>query len=211
MQRSADDGHYPDVTVSEATVELSDHALWSAAVESADAEAFAALYERHVDRVAVFVARRLGPGEVDDLIAEVFLQAWRQRDRIVVDPETGLLPWLIGVARNLVLVSHRRTGRDSRLVTRVVPAGDVPDPADEVADRDEALARGWLARQALDSLGAEDQAALELCLIGELTPSQAAIVLGMRASTVRSRLTRARRRLAAAYTTLDGNRGEDRG
>jgi len=207
VQRSGDDGHSEDVTVSEADVDVSDDVLWSRAVEHGDADAFAALYERHADRVATYVARRVGVEHVDDVVAEVFLEAWRQRDRIVVGQESGLLPWLIGVARNLVLVSYRRAGRDARLTTRVVPDGDVPDLADEVADRDEAELRGRQARAALSSLGAEDRAVLELCLVGELTPRQAAEVLGMGASTVRSRLTRARRRLAAAYEALGADGG----
>jgi len=211
VQRSSDNGHLPDVTVSEAQVDVSDVDLWELAVANSDADAFAALYERHVDRVASFVARRLVWGDLDDVTAEVFLATWRQRDRIVVDGESGLLPWLIGVARNMVLEAHRRSGRDARLATRVVPLLDGADPAQEVVDRDEALTRGRRARRALDALGEQDRVVLDLCLVGELTPSQAAVVLGMPASTVRSRLTRARRRLATAYTALEGDEGDRRG
>ena len=77
-----------------------------------------------------------------------------------------------------------------------------------VADRDEHEYRVALARTALESLSQDDQAVLELCLLGELSPTQASPVLGQPPSTVRSRLTRARRRLAAAYRGLDPEAGE---
>jgi RNA polymerase sigma-70 factor (ECF subfamily) len=182
-----------------------DHVLWRRASVDGDPDAFTALYDRHADRVATYVARRLGHDRADDVVAEVFLEAWRQRARIVVHEDGGLLPWLVGVARNLVLARYRRDVRDLRLVDRVEPPGVEPDPAQGVADRDEREQLGALARRALASLSEADQAVLELCLLGELTPTEAAPVLGQPASTVRSRLTRARRRLADAYADLSAS------
>lgn len=179
-----------------------DHVLWHRASVDGDPDAFGVLYERHVDRVATFVARRLGHDGVDDVVAEVFLEAWRQRARIEVAEEGGLLPWLMGVARNLVLARYRRDQRDLRLVEKADAPGVEPDPALDVADRDERERLGALARRALAALNEADQAVIELCLLGELTPTEAAPVLGQQASTVRSRLTRARRRLADAYADL---------
>jgi len=179
--------------------------LWRRASVDGDPDAFTALYDRHADRVATYVARRLGHDRADDVVAEVFLEAWRQRARIVVHEDGGLLPWLVGVARNLVLARYRRDVRDLRLVDRVEPPGVEPDPAQGVADRDEREQLGALARRALASLSEADQAVLELCLLGELTPTEAAPVLGQPASTVRSRLTRARRRLADAYADLSAS------
>jgi RNA polymerase sigma-70 factor (ECF subfamily) len=186
-----------------------DVALWERAVRAGDADAFEVLYDRHVDRVAGFVARRWGGPDVEDITAEVFLQAWRQRERIVVDSEAGLLPWLFGVARNLVREAHRGTGRRARLVDKLDPPTGVEDHAVGVADRDEHEFRVALARTALESLSEEDRAVLEMCLLGELTPTQASPVLGQAPSTVRSRLTRARRRLASAYRQLDAGAGGD--
>lgn len=152
MQRWGGEEHSPDVTVSEAAptavepaspafapdpaaagqARLSaaadaDVVLWGRAVLDGDADAFEVLYDRHVDRVAGFVARRWGGPDVEDITAEVFLQAWRQRERIVVDPEAGLLPWLFGVARNLVREAHRGTGRRARLVDKLDPPTGVED------------------------------------------------------------------------------------
>ncbi len=213
MQRWSSDGHSLDVTVSEAGVEVPavrvvpDSVLWARAVVG-DGDAFAALYDRHARRVAWFLARRVGAAAAEDLLAEVFLQAWRQRDRIVVEESAGLFPWLIGVARNLVLVAQRRSDRDSRLEERLPLPPDEPDLAEVVADRDETAYLTVLARRALESLGDEDRRVLELCVLAELTPAEVAPMLGQPASTVRSRLTRARRRLATAYDGLSGAGGE---
>ncbi len=211
VQRSGPEGHSPDVSLTEVAAAVSDRSLWLRATEHADGEAFAALYERHSRRVALFVSRRLSPAEAEDVTAEVFLAAWRQRDRIVVDAEAGLLPWLIAVARNQVMAAHRRAGRDQRLLGRVEAGAGEPDPADTVAEQDEAAILTAAARRALVSLSVDDQAVLELCLLGELTPTEASHVLGQPASTVRSRLTRARRRLAAAYDRMSTERGDRRG
>lgn len=214
VQREGSDGHSWDVTVSEAEQVVApaarvvpDSVLWAAAC-AGDGESFAVLYDRHGPRVSWFLARRVGAGAAEDLLAEVFLQAWRQRDRIVIHEDAGLFPWLVGVARNLALGAQRGLDRDARL-ERLVPApGDEPDLAERVVDRAETAYLSGLARRALESLGDEDREVLEMCVLAEITPSAASPILGQQPSTVRSRLTRARRRLSAAFDALVAEGGE---
>jgi len=67
---------------------------------------FAAIFDRHVDPVRRFVVRRLGVGRSDDVVSEVFRIAFEQRERF--DPAApSALPWLYGIAGNLVRREHR--------------------------------------------------------------------------------------------------------
>jgi RNA polymerase sigma-70 factor, ECF subfamily len=64
---------------------------------------FEALFRDHAGAVRVYAARRAGLGDADDVVAEVFVIAWRRIDDLPEDP----LPWLLGVARR-VLANRRR-------------------------------------------------------------------------------------------------------
>jgi DNA-directed RNA polymerase specialized sigma24 family protein len=52
-------------------------------------ERFEELYRAHAGAVRSYVARRIGPDEADDAVAEVFLVVWRRLDDVPIDP----LPW----------------------------------------------------------------------------------------------------------------------
>lgn len=70
---------------------------------------FAGLYERHGSAVRRYVARRVGSDAGEDLAAEVFVRAFRARERYRAERDTAL-PWLLGVA-NHVIADHRRAER----------------------------------------------------------------------------------------------------
>src|ERR1700678_1615150 len=72
-----------------------------------DPPAFAALYERHGQAVRHYVARRVGSEAGEDLAAEVFVRAFRTRERYRAERNSAL-PWLLGVA-NHVITEHRRS------------------------------------------------------------------------------------------------------
>ena len=70
---------------------------------------FGVVYGRHMSRVLSYLRRRLGDGVAEDLTAEVFARAFRARSGYGVQHETAL-PWLLGIASNLV-GDHRRAER----------------------------------------------------------------------------------------------------
>jgi hypothetical protein len=78
----------------------------------AEAEQFELLFVRHEPAIRRYVARRLGVDAADDVVAETFLLAFRQR----ADYDSargGVLAWLYGIATNLVQLPaprHRRLG-----------------------------------------------------------------------------------------------------
>jgi RNA polymerase sigma-70 factor (ECF subfamily) len=104
--------------------------------------------------------------------------------------------WLYGIARNVVSAEKRRHARELRANQRI--SGQRLLTADDVTRLEEridaeASARAWL--RAIDELPDGERAALELVALDELSPQDAADVLGIRLTAFRVRLHRARGRL----------------
>ena len=139
-----------------------------------DAEAqerLTGLWVDHHEQVTRFVARRVAPELVDDVVSEVFLVAWRRLDDVPADPR----PWLFGVARN-VLATHLRThGRWRALNVRVEQQPtSVREGADDVAaDRAD-------LRQAWELLSDGDREVIALVAWDGLTTVEAARELSRR-------------------------------
>jgi RNA polymerase sigma factor (sigma-70 family) len=176
-----------------------DAPLW-AALLGGDLDAFDALYDRHAEAVHRLLVRRVGAQDAPDLTAEVFTRAWAHRDRIRLADPGGLRPWLLGTALNVARTHTERAASAGRLTERLAHRSPLPDDsiAELIDTLDDAAALPH-AHTALASLSLEDQEVLTLCLLEGLTPTDAALALGQRPSSVRSRLTRARRRLTTAY------------
>lgn len=175
-----------------------DQQLWDASVEG-DAEAFGELFARHHNDVYSFCFRRVASWAVaEDLVSVVFLEAWRTRRRL--DLESGsLLPWLIGVATR-VTHRHRRTLFRYDAVLRRIPADSAPpEVGDVVAGKVDDERRMAAVLAAVATLPKREQDVIAVCVFGELDYAAAAVALGIPVGTVRSRLSRARKRLAARF------------
>ena len=170
---------------------MDDNQLWSR-VRDGDASAFAVLYERHGSAVYRFCFWRTAETALaEDLSAAVFLEAWAQRCR--VDLAAGsLLPWLLGVAHNLVRNHWRSARRRSAALSRLPPLRDAADLADDVAAKVDAERRMRAVRAALDRLPAREREVVEMCAWAGLSSAEAAVALGVPVGTVHSRLHRAR-------------------
>jgi RNA polymerase sigma-70 factor (ECF subfamily) len=149
---------------------------------------FSALYERHLDAVARYVARRVGVPAAEDLTAEVFVRAFRARARYRPERTTAL-PWLLGIASNVVADNRRAERRRLAALERLVA-----DAATHAPRSDNQLSADLVRR--LRSLPARDRDALLLVVWGELSYEEAAETLEVPIGTVRSRISRARARLA---------------
>ena len=128
--------------------------------------------------------------DVDDLVALTFLEAWRLRGRVrVVDG--SVLPWLLVTATN-VARNQRRAARRYRALLDRLPAGETaPDPATLLDETDVAAH--------FDRLPLADRQVLALCVVEGFSEKEAASALGVAPGTVKSRLSRARRRLADSF------------
>ncbi|GAA1975311.1 RNA polymerase sigma factor [Catenulispora subtropica] len=177
----------------------SDRELWARAVDG-DREAFGELFDRHATAVYNHLFRRTADwGEAEDLTSTVFLHAWRRRADVVLDRDSAL-PWLLGVANGTLSNTRRRLRRAQALVQRLViqdePRADA-DHADDVAARVDDQRRMSDVHRALARLPRHEREVVELCLWAGLDQRAAATALGVAVGTVKSRLSRARRRLSS--------------
>lgn len=132
--------------------------------------------------------RGLSGQDVDDLVAATYEVAWRRLERVPAGE--GTLPWLLAVALNHLRNRRRRLERDRRLVERL--------GAPEQASSSETGGYEWREiRHALDRLSRTDRELVLLVAWDELSPAQAAKVLGLSPGAARTRLHRARTRLGA--------------
>ena len=162
-------------------------------------ERFAVIFDRYFGQVHGYVARRLGTDVADDLAAETFLIAFRQRERF--DRRSGVVrAWLYGIATNLI----RRHRRDEVRAWRAAAKLPAPVPAgaheDRVAAQVTAQGASRELAAALAKLNAKDREVLLLVALGQLTYDEVADALGIAYGTVCSRLSRARRTVRAAVT-----------
>lgn len=175
-----------------------DRELWQRARDG-DGEAFGQLFDRHARAVYNHLFRRTANwSEAEDLTSAVFLQAWRSRAKVVIDRES-ILPWLLGVA-NHVLRNSRRAARRYRDALARIPAFPEPvlDHAEAVAAAVDDERRMAQVQQAVSRLPRPEREVVELCAWSGLDHKGAAVALGVPVGTVKSRMHRARRRLAAS-------------
>ncbi|MHB9856065.1 RNA polymerase sigma factor [Streptomyces krungchingensis] len=169
--------------------------------------AFEPLVDRHSAALHGYLVRR-APTAADDLLSEVWLQAYATRHTydIARGPARG---WLFGVARN-VLARHWQAV--SRAAGGPLPPYEtsVGDPWQAVDQRLDAAAVGTELRGALAGLPDQERELLLLVAWEQLTPTEAAAVVGIPAGTARSRLHRARARLrdGLSDTTLTNLTGD---
>ena len=124
----------------------------------------------------------------------VFLEAWRHRAAPVIGSDM-VLPWLYGVATNVLNNQRRSLRRQRAALQRVPDAGVTPDFADAAADRLDAEAQMRALLDAIADLSSRDQEVLALCCWQGLSYEETAVALAVPVGTVRSRLARARARV----------------
>jgi RNA polymerase sigma-70 factor (ECF subfamily) len=156
---------------------------------------FEALYREHAGAVRTYVRRRSAVEGADDVVAEVFLVAWRRLGDVPEDP----LPWLLGVARRILANRRRAASRHAALLDRIKF-----EPASAASVESGRLESASAIVRALGALREPDREALLLVAWEGLSPRQAARVLGVRPNTFAARLSRARRRFARALAAEVG-------
>jgi len=171
--------------------ETYDETDWAAAL-SGDGEGFGRLFDRHRTRLYRH-SIRLVPvaADADDVVAIVFLEAWRRRAEVrFVDG--SLLPWLLVTATNAAGNLSRSARRHRALLKKLPPGEHHPDHAEGFDDGE--------AQAALARLSLADRQVITLCVLEGLSEREAADSLAVAMGTVKSRLSRAKRRLAQQFS-----------
>jgi RNA polymerase sigma-70 factor (ECF subfamily) len=159
---------------------------------------FEALYERHSREVwALAYARWMNADTAQDITQEAFLRLWKQWN----DGEEILNPraWLLRVARNLAedfaKSAFRRNGTHPPQTMNGVRSHE-PLPAERL-EREETFTQ---LRGEMEQLSSADREILTLRYALDYDANEIADLLGVNATAVHMRLSRARQRLAERLT-----------
>jgi RNA polymerase sigma-70 factor (ECF subfamily) len=157
-----------------------------------DMEAFAALYREQSPRIFA-LTRRMGgsPEEGEDLLQEIFLQAFRKLDSFKGDAAIGT--WLYRLALNHCLDYVR--GRRAKM-SKVTDTLDDTGSVQPAAPRDMPLARLDLQR-AIDQLPDGCREAFVLHDVEGFDHKEVARMLGIAEGTSKSQVFKARMKLRA--------------
>ena len=145
--------------------------------------------------VGAYLRRRLYPlvpGDLDDLVEEVLLVAWRRLDDIPADAQ---IPWLIGVARNVLRNATRKQRRLSLLESRLRPR-ETDAAAEDYVIADETV------REALLALSEDDREILLLHFWDGRSAAEIAVVFAISANAAAVRLSRALERFRRSFDVV---------
>ncbi|WP_188110474.1 RNA polymerase sigma factor [Aeromicrobium ginsengisoli] len=159
-------------------------------------EAFGVIYTRHAPAVHRYLSRRAGAGIAEDLLAEVFTVAVEARLRVKPHASGSALPWLYGIARNVLRAHLRQRSSQSSHDDSFDLDWDAVD-----ARLDASSLRSRL-RHALEQLSPGEREVLLLVGWEQLTVSEAAEALGISGVAARSRLHRARTRAESLLSAI---------
>ena len=145
--------------------------------------------------IGAYIRRRIYPltySDVDDLIEEVLIIAWRRLEDIPVDAE---IPWLIGVARNVLRNAHRKYRRAINVVSLMAPAHHESSAEDNVI-ADEGV------RSALASLSEDDRDIVLLHAWDGRSATEIGVIFGVSANAAAVRLSRAQERFRQNFADI---------
>jgi RNA polymerase sigma factor (sigma-70 family) len=172
----------------------SDESQLIAAARAGDQRAYGQLLERH--QAVAFRAAYLITGsaaEAEDATQDACVKAWLALARFRAD--APFRPWLVRIAINEARNRRRGSGRRAALALRLGP--ESADPGSAPSAETEALAAEDHARlaAAIGRLRDDDQLIITARYLLGLSEAEAALALGLRRGTVKSRLSRALDRL----------------
>jgi RNA polymerase sigma-70 factor (ECF subfamily) len=174
---------------------LSDAELIDASLR--EPRSFAALFDRHADEILRYVQARVGRDLAEDVTAETFLAAFRQRATYDL-ARSDARPWLYGIAIRQVGRHRRAEARQRRLLAIVPQDLGTPDFGERSAERVSAERLRPALAAVLDGLRHQDRELLLLVAWAGLSYSECAEALGITVSAVKARLNRVRMRTRKA-------------
>jgi RNA polymerase sigma-70 factor, ECF subfamily len=152
-----------------------------------------ALWQDLAERIRPFVARRIAPTEVDDVLQDVFVRV--QRGLASLRDEERFTSWLFQIARNSVAEHQRARARHPIAAT---PPDDQPAPEAE-DDREAARSLSACVSLFVAQLRSPYREAVTLVELEGLTAREAAEMVGISVSGMKSRVQRGREQLRALF------------
>jgi RNA polymerase sigma-70 factor (ECF subfamily) len=169
--------------------------------ESADKEAFAALFDEFAPRVKYFLVRQGTSMELaEELAQEALLIVWRKADYFARSRGTAA-SWIFAIARNLRIDTARRDKRAQLYAMTDEAESDREEPPrpDDIVSQAESAAR---VRAAMSDLPPEQLEVVRLSFIEGAPHSEIAERLDLPLGTVKSRLRLAMRRMRKSLEDL---------
>jgi RNA polymerase sigma factor (sigma-70 family) len=181
-------------------IELSDAEVIRESLD--DPGRFGEIFDRHAQAIYRFLGRRVGPDDGGDVLSDVFLAAFESRQRY--DPKVPMaLPWLYGIASNLLSKHFRKRAGELRALERIVGQTRLDSADDAIAASVDAQLHVRTLAKLLEELPAAERDVLLLYAWEGLTYQELAVALDIPVGTVRSRLNRTRRKLRVGVDEID--------
>jgi RNA polymerase sigma-70 factor (ECF subfamily) len=177
-------------------------------IENADEAAFRELYRAFSRRLYAYVLRQLNDtAQAEEIVADTLYEVWRQPAKFRGDSQFST--WLIGIARNKVLMAYRSRKPDAL-------HDDLDDVAESVA-ADEPGAFEILAqqqrqagvRQCMEKLSNEHRECVHLVFFEGMPLAEVAALQACPEGTVKTRLFHARQKLKNCLKLLLQREGGD--
>jgi RNA polymerase sigma-70 factor, ECF subfamily len=160
-------------------------------IADGDRRAMQVLYMRHHVRIYRFALRLTNDASLaEDLVSEVFIDVWRQADGFKAKSQVST--WLLAIVRYKALSALRRRS-DEQLDDRAATA--IEDPADDPETIVNNQDRSEVVRMCLSQLSALHREVVDLVYYHERSVDEAAQIIGVPASTVKTRMFYARKRM----------------
>lgn len=159
---------------------------------------FTEMYREHYSAVRKYASWRCGAANLDDIVADVFLVAWRRFDEVDL---TWARPWLFGVVKNVLSDDRRLRSSAARSVGHLIalrPAQHTNLDTGDLSIEDVDLLKAGLTKVSED-----DQEVLVLSSWYEMTADEIAMALSISKSHVGVRLHRARTRFRTVMASLE--------
>ncbi len=156
-------------------------------VESADAEAFATLYDRHSRAAFSLAHRMMGERQAsEDLAQDAFLKVWRGASSYRAE-RGSVRTWILSIVHNRGIDQIRSQTSRRRAQEKIEASAPRSQPSEAFAETLRNSQRDQI-REALDSLPPEQLKALELAYFSGYTHVEISDLLGLPLGTVKGRM-----------------------